>query len=369
MIQSILFFVLGFLCAGFIAVLIAPAAWRRAVNLTRKRIEGSMPLTPSEIEAEKDRIRAEAAMSVRRLEMKAESLQARNAAQLVDIGRAQEQAKAFAAERDEKARALEALEARAGVLDADLGKRGEELKRLVERLAEAEGTSTMSAGELEKLGRMYDEASFSSSTRQIELVARETEVEKLKSELLRVKAQRKDAEAQAKALSLETRAVREELKAAKKHTNELEKKIGGLMSTVADRDGKLARLQDTPKRNSLATTVSTSQADADIDNALAKLSADRERLEERLTALARENKRLKAGNSASMSTGSDSEENARLRDQMNELAAEVVNLAAKLDGPDSPIAKALAGNPGEGAGKTVSLADRVRALQQAALDA
>jgi len=59
------------------------------------------------------------------------------------------------------------------------------------------------------------------------------------------------------------------------------------------------------------------------------------------------------------------DENARLREQMNELAAHVVNLAAKLDGPDSPIAKALAAETGEGAGRTISLADRVRALQTA----
>ncbi|RVD33208.1 hypothetical protein EN741_32560, partial [Mesorhizobium sp. M4B.F.Ca.ET.019.03.1.1] len=58
-----------------------------------------------------------------------------------------------------------------------------------------------------------------------------------------------------------------------------------------------------------------------------------------------------------------------LRDQMNELAAEVVSLTMKLDGPDSPIAKALAsppreGRPANGEGVT-SLADRVRALQKA----
>jgi hypothetical protein len=49
---------------------------------------------------------------------------------------------------------------------------------------------------------------------------------------------------------------------------------------------------------------------------------------------------------------------------MNELAAEVVNLTMKLDGPDSPIAKALAGD-GQQNGRGTSLADRVRALQKA----
>ena len=35
-----------------------------------------------------------------------------------------------------------------------------------------------------------------------------------------------------------------------------------------------------------------------------------------------------------------------LREQMNELAAEVVHLTAKLEGPDSPIIKALAAPAG-----------------------
>ncbi len=69
MIQSILFFALGFLCAGFLALMVAPAVWRRAVRLTRRRIEASVPLSLGEIQADKDRIRAEFAMSIRRLEM------------------------------------------------------------------------------------------------------------------------------------------------------------------------------------------------------------------------------------------------------------------------------------------------------------
>ena len=57
-----------------------------------------------------------------------------------------------------------------------------------------------------------------------------------------------------------------------------------------------------------------------------------------------------------------------LASRMDELAAEVVNLTMKLDGPDSPIAKALAARRDgrQDAGERgISLADRVRALQKA----
>ncbi|TIV99144.1 MAG: hypothetical protein E5V74_16870, partial [Mesorhizobium sp.] len=69
MVQSVLFFALGFLSAVFLVSLIAPAVWRRAVVLTRRRLEASLPLTQAEIQADKDRVRAEYAMTTRRLEI------------------------------------------------------------------------------------------------------------------------------------------------------------------------------------------------------------------------------------------------------------------------------------------------------------
>ena len=91
--------------------------------------------------------------------------------------------------------------------------------------------------------------------------------------------------------------------------------------------------------------------------------------EARLTTLARENKRLKTELVASETTRNGDDRRSAgdaLREQMNTLAAEVVSLTAKLEGPDSPIAKALAA-PQEARSGTTSLADRVRALQRADL--
>jgi hypothetical protein len=98
---------------------------------------------------------------------------------------------------------------------------------------------------------------------------------------------------------------------------------------------------------------------------MARLSADRQRLEQRLTALARENRKLKterAPGNGETAAG----ENARLREQMSELAAEVVHLTALLEGPQSPITKVLDNADGGGQGDAPSLADRIRALQRAA---
>jgi chromosome segregation ATPase len=345
LVQSVLFFVLGFLCAVFLVSLVAPAVWRRAVVLTRRRLEASLPLTQAEIQADKDRVRAEYAMTTRRLEITVKNLQEKTAEQLVEIGRGREALKGLA----------------------------------VEKLAQTERALEKRALELQKLEQMYDDASFSSSNRQIELVARESELEKLASDIALLKGQRKEADRRNQEVASESKAAREALKAEKKKTAELDKKVERLLATLADREEKLdrrekdlARMRERSKEsaaNGVARLAAGADAKGDdVDKAIARLEADRERLEARLTALARENKRLKtdlaASGTAMPESAGDARSGAGLREQMNELAAEVVNLTMKLDGPDSPIAKALAGE-GQQNGRGVSLADRVRALQKA----
>ncbi|TGR30557.1 MULTISPECIES: hypothetical protein [unclassified Mesorhizobium] len=381
MVQSVLFFALGFLCAGFLALMVAPAVWRRAVALTRRRIEASIPLTQAEIQADKDRIRAEYAMTTRRLEINVKSLREKVAEQLVEINRGREALKGLAVERTEKDHALAEL----GAKNEALRRREEELHQLSERLRETERKLERRALELEKLERMYDDASFASSSRQIELVARESELQKLASDISLLRGQRKEADRRGQEIAAESKAARDALKAEKKRAAELDKKVERLLATLADREDKLdrrekelARLREKTKAEDGAPALrlvgKPDESDRhdeagkrdDMDRAIAKLDGDRERLEARLTALARENKRLKADLGAVASSGLANGNSAALREQMNELAAEVVHLTAKLEGPDSPIAKALAApQDNRSAGHDRSLADRVRALQKA----
>ncbi|MER8412074.1 hypothetical protein [Mesorhizobium sp. M0491] len=374
MVQSVLFFVLGFLCAGFLALMVAPAIWRRAVALTRRRVESSIPLTQTEIQADKDRIRAEYAMTTRRLEISVKALREKAAEQLVEINRGREAMKGLAVERTDKNQALTEL----GAKNEALRQREGELQQLSERLKETERKLEKRAVELEKLERMYDDASFSSSSRQIELVARESEMQKLASDIAMLRGQRKEADRRGQEIAAESKAARDALKAEKKRTAELDKKVERLLATLADREDKLdrrekelARMRERSKSEDSAPALrlvgkggDVARSD-DLDKAIAKLDSDREQLEARLTALARENKRLKADLTA-LAASKATDSSSALREQMNALAAEVVHLTAKLEGPGSPVAKALAvpSDARSGNGDR-SLADRVRALQKA----
>jgi len=377
LVQSVLFFALGFLCAVFLVSLIAPAVWRRAVVLTRRRLEASLPMTPAEMQAEKDRVRAEFAMNTRRLEMNIKSLKERTAEQMVEIGRGREAMKGLALETKDKNQALSDLQAK----NDELQRREEELHGLSEKLTQTERALEKRALELQKLEQMYDDASFASSNRQIELVARESELEKLAGDIAALRSQRKDADRRNQEVVTESKAVRDALKAEKKRSAELDKKVERLLATLADREEKLdrrekevTRMRERVKQEPAADDGAQQPGEGgSLDQAMAKLEGDRERLETRLMALARENKRLKTDLAAFETAKPEQAGEARragtaLREQMSDLAAEVVNLTMKLDGPDSPIAKALStsreGHP-TGGERGVSLADRVRALQKA----
>lgn len=87
MIEQIMIFGLGFLLAGLLALAFTPVFWNRALRLTRRRLERQMPLSPQEILADRDFIRAEAALLQRRMEQKLETANQAHIADMVEIGR------------------------------------------------------------------------------------------------------------------------------------------------------------------------------------------------------------------------------------------------------------------------------------------
>ncbi len=91
MIQAVLLIALGFLTASLIGVLVAPALWNRAYRLSRKRLEHTLPITLSEIEATQDQLRASYAVRMRRLETALAGAKQKAAMQLVDNSRLQMQ--------------------------------------------------------------------------------------------------------------------------------------------------------------------------------------------------------------------------------------------------------------------------------------
>lgn len=124
-IENIMYFALGLLVAGLVSLIILPAVWKRAVRLTKRRIEAATPITMAEFRADKDQLRAEFALSTRRLEMNVETLRKRLAEQLGDVNQKRSDLGMLKAERDQHLGIVKELEAR----EAELRARVTELER------------------------------------------------------------------------------------------------------------------------------------------------------------------------------------------------------------------------------------------------
>jgi len=100
MIESIMYMGIGFLLAALIGVAVMPLVHARAVRLTTRRLENTLPQSMEEIQAGKDLLRAEFAMSTRRLELITEELKGKMAGQLVELGKKGNTLNRMKAERD-----------------------------------------------------------------------------------------------------------------------------------------------------------------------------------------------------------------------------------------------------------------------------
>ena len=139
MIEPIMFVGIGFLLAGLLVIGVIPLVHARAVRLTTRRLEALNPLSIAEIQADKDLLRAEFAMSTYRVEKRVEEIKAKATDHLTELGKKSEAIGRLKLELSEKTAALLALEAK-------------EL-RLAEDLESTQAELAVKAGALEEMER------------------------------------------------------------------------------------------------------------------------------------------------------------------------------------------------------------------------
>jgi hypothetical protein len=84
MINALLFGALGFLLGCLLALALAPPLWNRAVKLTTRRLEATMPMSLNDIQADKDQLRAEFAIELRKVEVALDKARERAARELIE---------------------------------------------------------------------------------------------------------------------------------------------------------------------------------------------------------------------------------------------------------------------------------------------
>jgi hypothetical protein len=87
MVEAVMYAAIGFCAASLLALGIVPMLHARTERLTMNRLEASLPMSLSEVQAERDLLRAEYAMATRRLELRIEHLTDTCAHQMAKLGR------------------------------------------------------------------------------------------------------------------------------------------------------------------------------------------------------------------------------------------------------------------------------------------
>src|SRR2546430_2569132 len=181
MVEPIMYLAIGFLVSMLLGLMIVPLVHNRAVRLTTKRMEAATPLSMAEIQADKDQLRAEFAMSARRLEMSVDQLKNKTTSQLAELGKKSDAINRMKIELGEKNATIFSLEAREKAVKEQLRATEEEFAAKTESLRDAALALKDKQSELAKLSTELSDRSTMAETRQVELVAVRAQIVELQS--------------------------------------------------------------------------------------------------------------------------------------------------------------------------------------------
>src|SRR4030081_24851 len=192
MIEPIMYFGSGFLASSLLGLIIVPFVHARAVRLTVRRLEALTPLSMAEIQADKDQLRAEFAMSTRRLEMSVDQMKAKTTHQLAESGHKSEAIGRLKLELGEKTASLFALEAKEKQLTDDLKAAQDELAAKVAEMEQAEHTLASTQAGLVPTSGNFQGRAVRADSQRVELVALRAQVEVLKGQIERYESEMKE---------------------------------------------------------------------------------------------------------------------------------------------------------------------------------
>src|SRR6266446_6231279 len=176
MIEPIMFVGIGFLVASLLVIGVIPLVHARAERLTARRLEALTPLSIAEIRADKDQLRAEFAMSTRRLEMSVEQMKAKTTGQLAELGKKTDAINQLKKELGEKTAAIFALESHDKNLRDQLRTTEDEFEIKSSSLHGAERALADKQADLAKLVAELGERSIMADSQRVELAALRTQI-------------------------------------------------------------------------------------------------------------------------------------------------------------------------------------------------
>lgn len=308
MIQAAMYFALGLLTALLIVLVIMPAVWRRAVRLTRARVEASLPMTLAEIDADKDQLRANFAVANRKLELEADTLRNKLAEDIVERGRSRDEISGLTRARAALSDTVATLEERIAELSGALATSQNKLATASTEIAARERALSDLENRILELKTHLSAAQVLTEEQRLEMVARNTEMTNMADQLAAANTSEAASVAARDRSASELSMERDRLFAEQKRADGL---AAGLAALESERISRLAELE----------------RGANDKRALeASLAAERDRA----NALALDIERYRTARPADREE--ERAENRRLRERLGEIAASVVHISQAMEG-------------------------------------
>ncbi len=381
MIEYALLFGLGFLTAAFLVFLVSPAVHRRIVWYTETRMRATMPLSPQEVRAQKDMVRAlyaaenaKTTQVLLREREKSLSLQLKHDSLALDAGR-------FAAEIGGLQAQISDMSVEAAELRSHLRKDENYISQLKTSLHIAEQASSAKEGELDTLRTRLNKLAEQTDSLKIDLAARETEIESMTFKANAVRTERDNLRQDVGLLQKRAKDAEQTLAQHEHAVIRLEDQADRDAASAADKDALLGRRQQEIaklKEQIKAANAELRKANRALRNAgLQPVTADAVS-EERATGetmsteletaaiaarLSEEvRKRSAAVSEQLLKAKSDASQDGAVREEIAGIAAKMVALTAINEGPSSPIRDLLPDVADNEDGERINLAQRAATI-------
>jgi len=399
MIEFILLFGLGFLSAGLVALLIAPSIHRSIVRFTENRLRATMPLSPEEVRAQKDMVRAVLAAENARTSHDLVRERDKIAGLMVENNGLTRNLLQAVADKNDMVTAVEEMRQETQQLRNVIDEDNARIEAFKAAIANQDAELARQAQEINQLVRRRDALLAELDNLKIEHASNITQIENLNIKISSLRDERETARKDWKtsferAKDLELRLVREENKVAR-----LEEKLERETALVAEksnnierRTSEIARLKERLKETTwesreAARALKSAGLPVPAPSAKArpKTGAASKNEEERTVSKVEEAPVVEAKEEDVLETvfepfdaarfaddvrarnnaltqvllsSSDGSKDDALREEIAEIAAELIVLTAANEGPGSPVRASLAGAKPQSKTGRISLADR-----------
>lgn len=246
MIHSVMLVFLGFLLAVMLGLIVAPAFLRRAIRLNTRKLQAHLPNSLSDFRAQKDQLKADYAIRIRRLEVSLDIAKEKSAQLLVSLNKDEMKIQELEARNNELRASLAEKNSRSVVLEQTVRTEIPDLKQqLLESRDELSQKEALLAQAQENIQTQSSKLTHAARTERV----RQTEIERLRQAVKKQNAEsdkaRKsrdhDSEEELQRVMITAQVLQDELNKSR-HFEEVEvsklkqqmREIGGLLFQVIE---------------------------------------------------------------------------------------------------------------------------------------